>query len=121
MGMIVTRPFVRATLRIDSAPVSGEVIGIAETILCQTPGDAAFETVFMIKPETLQSCDTLLLYNSRLKQILTRPIMAEDQSPIMARAARRSPGFNLRNNVRAFLMSRAEPLSAAALRATVVG
>ncbi len=43
------------------------------------------------------------------------------QSAIMVNAACRSPGFNLRNNVRAFLMSRSESLSAAALRATVVG
>jgi hypothetical protein len=45
----------------------------------------------------------------------------QDQSSSMANAALRSPGFNLRNSVRAFLMSRSDPLSAAACRATVVG
>jgi hypothetical protein len=43
------------------------------------------------------------------------------QGSIIASAARRSPGFIFRNNARAFLMSRSEPLSAAAFRATVVG
>src|SRR6476646_7439801 len=44
-----------------------------------------------------------------------------DQSPSMAKAARRSLCFRLRNNVRAALKSRAEPLSAAVQSATVVG
>ncbi len=44
-----------------------------------------------------------------------------DQSASMVNAARRSPGFKLRNSLRAFVMSCSEPLSAAALRATVVG
>lgn len=43
------------------------------------------------------------------------------QSSIMFSAAFRSPGFRRRNNVRAFLMSCSEPLSAADLRAIVVG
>ena len=44
-----------------------------------------------------------------------------DQSASMVNAARRSLGFNLRNSVRAFLMSCSESLSAAAFSATVVG
>ena len=48
-------------------------------------------------------------------------LMAVVETGSMAKAALRSPGFNLRNSVRAFLMSRSDPLSAAACRATVVG
>ena len=44
-----------------------------------------------------------------------------DQSESMVNAARRSPDFKLRNSFRAFVMSCSEPLSAATLRATVVG
>ena len=43
------------------------------------------------------------------------------QSASIASAARRSVCFNLRNSVRAALMSRSLPLSAAVFRATVVG
>src|SRR5262245_37588653 len=39
----------------------------------------------------------------------------------MAKAALRSPDFNFKKAARAALMSRAEPLSAAAFNATVVG
>jgi ribosome modulation factor len=43
------------------------------------------------------------------------------QSSSIANAARRSLCFSLRNNARAFLMSRSAPLSASVFRATVVG
>jgi len=44
----------------------------------------------------------------------SRPFSQCDQSSSIVSAARRSPGFSLRNIARAFLMSRSEPLSAAA-------
>jgi hypothetical protein len=52
------------------------------------------------------------------KQTLCWPRVGtqQDQSSSMAKAALRSPGFNLRNSVRAFLMFRSDPLSAAACR-----
>ena len=47
--------------------------------------------------------------------------MAAAHSSIMRNAACRSPGFNLRNSVRAFLMSCSAPDSVAALKANVAG
>jgi hypothetical protein len=52
---------------------------------------------------------------------LPLPSACSGQSSIILNAACRSPGFNLRNSVRAFLTFCSEPVSTATLKATVVG